>query len=158
MGTASPLNAHPSRRHLESGPISSTTARHCFAASFASISLSAIRGEDWLHGHSHGMALAFGRLALVLMLTWGGAFGGDTGAALSSVMPSCYRTDMKSGSHLPTSSPEMRYPESATSELIFIVFCRTSKMTAVDHPNIRAPFIAVIGPSSFQSSTGVTSP
>jgi hypothetical protein len=55
-------------------------------------------------------------------------------------------------------SPEIRYPESAMSELIFIVFCSTSKMTAVDHPNIRAPLIAVMGPSSFQSSTGVTSP
>jgi hypothetical protein len=60
--------------------------------------------------------------------------------------------------HRIVSSPEMRYPESAMSELIFIVFCSTSKMTAVDHPNIRAPFIAVMGPSSFQSSTGITSP
>src|ERR1700722_9641651 len=61
--------------------------------------------------------------------------------------------------HKQTSDRQFKcYPESAMSELIFIVFCSTSKMTAVDHPNIRAPFIAVMGPSSFQSSTGVTSP
>ena len=60
--------------------------------------------------------------------------------------------------HRIVSSPEMGYRGSAMSELIFIVFCSTSKMTAVDHPNIRAPFIAVMGPSSFQCSTGVTSP
>src|SRR3954451_1082587 len=34
----------------------------------------------------------------------------------------------------------------------------TSKMTAVDHPNISAPFIAVSGPSSFQRSTVTMSP
>ena len=41
---------------------------------------------------------------------------------------------------------------------IIIAFCSTSKMTAVDHPNNSAPFIAVIGPSSRQPSTGITSP
>jgi hypothetical protein len=34
----------------------------------------------------------------------------------------------------------------------------TSKMTAVDQPNSSTPFIAVIGPSSRQRSTGMTSP
>jgi hypothetical protein len=34
----------------------------------------------------------------------------------------------------------------------------TSKITAVDHPNNNTPFIAVIGPSSRQRSTGSTSP
>jgi hypothetical protein len=37
--------------------------------------------------------------------------------------------------------------------------CRsTSKMTAVDQPNSRTPFIAAIGPSRRQRSTGTTSP
>jgi hypothetical protein len=35
---------------------------------------------------------------------------------------------------------------------------RTSKITAVDQPNNRTPFIAVMGPSKFQRSPGVTSP
>src|SRR5262249_27888559 len=35
---------------------------------------------------------------------------------------------------------------------------RTSKITAVDHPNSNMPFIAVRGPSSRQRSTGSTSP
>jgi len=39
-----------------------------------------------------------------------------------------------------------------------IAFCSTSKMTAVDHPNISAPFIAAMGPSNCQRSTGRTSP
>ena len=34
----------------------------------------------------------------------------------------------------------------------------TSKITAVDQPNSSMPFIAVIGPSSRQGSTGVMSP
>src|SRR5262249_8329493 len=34
----------------------------------------------------------------------------------------------------------------------------TSKMTAVDHPNSRKPFIAVIGPSRSQRFTGTMSP
>ena len=43
-------------------------------------------------------------------------------------------------------------------ETIAIAFCSTSTMTAVDHPNISAPFIAAIGPSNCQRSTGRTSP
>jgi hypothetical protein len=38
------------------------------------------------------------------------------------------------------------------------VLRRTSKMTAVDHPNISMPFIAVIGPNSRQLSNGITLP
>jgi hypothetical protein len=71
---------------------------------------------------------------------------------------SSFSTQSAVNRHRIVSSLEMRYPAFAMSELIFIVLCSTSKMTAVDHPNIRAPFIAVMGPSSFQSSTGVTSP
>jgi len=47
-------------------------------------------------------------------------------------------------------------------DLSFVIsintFCSTSKITAVDQPNISTPFIAVIGPSKRQRSTGVTSP
>jgi hypothetical protein len=50
------------------------------------------------------------------------------------------------------------FQSAAVSKLIIIAFCSTSYMTAVDHPNISAPFIAVKGPSSRQPSTGVTSP
>jgi hypothetical protein len=39
-----------------------------------------------------------------------------------------------------------------------IALRNTSKITAVDQPNIRTPFIAVMGPSSSQSRSGVTSP
>ena len=38
------------------------------------------------------------------------------------------------------------------------VIRKTSKITAVDQPNNSTPFIAVIGPSKCQRSTGVTSP
>src|SRR4029079_14940950 len=44
------------------------------------------------------------------------------------------------------------YSVAAVWEPIVIVFCRTSKMTAVDHPNNSAPFIAAIGPRSCQRS------
>jgi hypothetical protein len=39
-----------------------------------------------------------------------------------------------------------------------MVLRNTSKMTAVDQPNSSTPFVAVRGPSSRQSATGVTSP
>ena len=55
-------------------------------------------------------------------------------------------------------SPEIRPGYSEVPKLILIVFSSTAKMTAVDHPNNSAPFIAVMGPSSRQSATGVTSP
>src|SRR5204863_9907362 len=38
------------------------------------------------------------------------------------------------------------------------VIRNTSKITAVDQPNSSTPFIAVIGPSKCQRTTGVTSP
>lgn len=38
------------------------------------------------------------------------------------------------------------------------VFRSTSKITAVDHPNSSAPFMAVIGPSNRQRSSGTISP
>jgi hypothetical protein len=38
------------------------------------------------------------------------------------------------------------------------VFRNTSKITAVDHPNSNTPFIAVMGLSKRQRSTGTTSP
>ena len=50
------------------------------------------------------------------------------------------------------------YSGPSSVETIAIVFCSTSKMTAVDHPNISAPFIAAMGPSNCQRSTGSTSP
>src|SRR5262249_40773195 len=37
-------------------------------------------------------------------------------------------------------------------------FRNISKITAVDHPNSNTPFIAIIGPSRRQRSTGTTSP
>jgi hypothetical protein len=39
-----------------------------------------------------------------------------------------------------------------------IVLSNTSNISAVDQPNIRTPFMAVIGPSKCQRTTGVTSP
>jgi hypothetical protein len=39
-----------------------------------------------------------------------------------------------------------------------MVLRSTSKMTAVDQPNSNTQFIAVMGPSSRQRSTGSTSP
>ena len=41
---------------------------------------------------------------------------------------------------------------------VIIALRSTSKITAVDHPNNRTPFIAIIGPSKCQRSTGITSP
>ena len=42
--------------------------------------------------------------------------------------------------------------------MVVMTLRRISKMTAVDQPNNRTPFIAVIGPSKCQRSVGVTSP
>jgi hypothetical protein len=49
-------------------------------------------------------------------------------------------------------------PTSASLPPAISVILNTSKITAVDQPNMRTPFIAVMGPSRCQRSTGVTSP
>src|SRR5947207_573055 len=51
-----------------------------------------------------------------------------------------------------------RFSRARCSPLASKVVRNTSKITAVDQPNIRTPFIAVIGPSRDQRLTGVTSP
>jgi hypothetical protein len=63
-------------------------------------------------------------------------------------------------SNMSANSP--RQPRQRPHSLAFAAECiarlSTSKMTAVDQPNISTPFIAVIGPSSRQRSTGITLP
>jgi hypothetical protein len=49
-------------------------------------------------------------------------------------------------------------PGFSPSPLASSVIRNTSKITAVDQPNNSTPFIAVIGPSRCQRTTGVTSP
>jgi hypothetical protein len=46
----------------------------------------------------------------------------------------------------------------AALRIVVSAFRNASKITAVDQPNNNTPFIAVIGPSRCQRSTGVTSP
>ena|SRR5215217_7477564 len=50
------------------------------------------------------------------------------------------------------------YSEASAIPVFCITLLNTWKITAVDQPNSSTPFIAVIGPRSFQSSVGVMSP
>jgi hypothetical protein len=64
-----------------------------------------------------------------------------------------------SSSCAPHYSGHQRFPcFSASSPPANSVIRNTSKITAVDQPNNSTPFIAVIGPSKCQRSTGVMSP
>jgi hypothetical protein len=62
----------------------------------------------------------------------------------------------------PTAPHYSRYPRLSLSpsslKMVISALRSTSKMAAVDQPNNSTPFIAVIGPSKCQRSTGVTSP
>ena len=55
-------------------------------------------------------------------------------------------------------APYFGHPRFSPLPLARSVMRNTSKITAVDQPNSSTPFIAVIGPSKCQRTTGVTSP
>jgi len=66
--------------------------------------------------------------------------------------------DHERGQRSATSPPYRSFVLDVAAAPSLTVLRSTSKMTAVDQPNSSTPFIAVIGPSSRQRSTGVTSP
>ena len=59
---------------------------------------------------------------------------------------------------LPMSRRDIADYRSGSDVYLPIALISTSKMSAVDQPNIKTPFMAVIGPSRRNFASGVTSP
>ena len=127
--------------------------RQCLAVS-ATISASWAQGLEWLR--SRAATPRTSRSQRRCNRWCGSSASPGTGAARcasSATTPACRRRRI-------FGPPPRSYfpPDCRTRRSDAMVLRSTSRMTAVDQPNSSTPFIAVIGPSSCQRTTGITSP